>query len=143
MRLELLKGANGLCVSLDSTRITEPKIYGTLAPIMVWEVPAERIQQILDEREPARHGDGGHETRLEKLSREIAGKLLAAYPNGAEFTAVQHGRWVRFGAEDADGNVCARCSACGAMDSHAKGVLVPYCWKCGARMDDETEGEQE
>ena len=56
MRLELLNGANGMCISLDSTRITEPKIYGILTPIMVWDVPDERIQKILDERKPERHG---------------------------------------------------------------------------------------
>ena len=56
MKLELLKGANGMCISLNNTRITDPKIYGILTPIMVWDVPGERIQKILDEREPVRRG---------------------------------------------------------------------------------------
>lgn len=50
MRIELLKGTNGMCIALDSTRITEPKIYGMLTPIMVWVVSDERIRQILDSK---------------------------------------------------------------------------------------------
>lgn len=29
------------------------------------------------------------------------------------------------------------CSECQCSDIHAKGTIVPYCWKCGARMESE------
>lgn len=32
------------------------------------------------------------------------------------------------------------CSECKCSDIHAKGTIVPYCWKCGARM--ESEGKE-
>ena len=31
------------------------------------------------------------------------------------------------------------CSECQCSDIHAKGTIVPYCWKCGAKM---TESEE-
>lgn len=27
------------------------------------------------------------------------------------------------------------CSECQCSDIHAKGTIVPYCWKCGAKME--------
>ena len=47
MRLELLRGANGMCITLDGTRITEPKIYGIMTPIQVWSVEADSIAEII------------------------------------------------------------------------------------------------
>ena len=37
-------------------------------------------------------------------------------------------------------NYCFICSECGCSDIHAKGTIVPYCWKCGTKM--ESEGEE-
>ena len=36
------------------------------------------------------------------------------------------------------------CSKCQCSDIHAKGTIVPYCWKCGRRMveSQESEGEE-
>ena len=33
------------------------------------------------------------------------------------------------------------CSECQCSDIHAKGTIVPYCWKCGRRMVEPQEGE--
>lgn len=33
------------------------------------------------------------------------------------------------------------CSECQYSDIHAKGTLVPYCWKCGAKMVESQESE--
>jgi hypothetical protein len=33
------------------------------------------------------------------------------------------------------------CSKCQCSDIHAKGTIVPYCWKCGARMVEPQESE--
>lgn len=52
---------------------------------------------------------------------------------------VVHARWIYSGELDEDGNCEANCSHCGAGDKHRADLkdAVPYCWKCGARMDGE------
>ena len=53
---------------------------------------------------------------------------------------VRHGEW-RLIEEDVDGNGNNqyKCSLCEAGEIHAPFTIVPYCWKCGARMDKEKE----
>ena len=34
------------------------------------------------------------------------------------------------------------CSECQCSDIHAKGTIVPYCWKCGAKMVEPPESEE-
>ena len=55
---------------------------------------------------------------------------------------VVHARWIYSGEMDEDGNCEANCSHCGAGDKHRADLkdAVPYCWKCGARMDGEADG---
>lgn len=50
---------------------------------------------------------------------------------------VVHGRWIYEEEPDGDNNIQARCSVCFAGDKHATALMhkVPYCWKCGAKMD--------
>ena len=43
--------------------------------------------------------------------------------------------WRDIQPPDQDNNVQCWCSACGAGELHAAGMIVPYCWKCGAKMD--------
>ena len=54
---------------------------------------------------------------------------------------VVHARWIYSGDMDLDGNSQGYCSRCGAGDKHRADLknFVPYCWKCGARMDGESE----
>lgn len=58
----------------------------------------------------------------------------------ADVSPVVHSEW-DYGDEpmevDEAGNVQAFCKRCGAGDVHAKRNInkVPYCWKCGAKMD--------
>ena len=54
---------------------------------------------------------------------------------------VVHARWIYSGDMDSDGNSQGCCSRCGAGDKHRADLknLVPYCWKCGARMDGEED----
>ena len=40
-----------------------------------------------------------------------------------------------------NGNYRFICSECQYSDIHAKGTLVPYCWKCGAKMVEPQESE--
>ena len=48
---------------------------------------------------------------------------------------VVHGRWIRHGELDEDGNGQYHCSVCSSGENHNPIVDVPYCWKCGAKMD--------
>ena len=48
---------------------------------------------------------------------------------------VVHGRWIQDGELDEDGNGQYHCSVCWAGEKHNPIVDVPYCWKCGAKMD--------
>lgn len=49
---------------------------------------------------------------------------------------VIHGKWKLIRMED-DGNGFYTCSNCDRGDIHSPLVSVPYCWYCGARMDEE------
>ena len=52
----------------------------------------------------------------------------------ADVVPVVHGEWIDMQPPDADGNVQCWCSVCGAGELHAENLVVPYCWKCGAKM---------
>ena len=56
---------------------------------------------------------------------------------------VVHARWIYSGDMDSDGTGQGYCSRCGAGDKHRADLknFVPYCWKCGARMDAKSEEE--
>lgn len=47
----------------------------------------------------------------------------------------RHGRWEWGGEWDDGHNKLVRCSVCDAADLQADGVIVPYCWHCGAEME--------
>ena len=53
----------------------------------------------------------------------------------ADIVQVVHAYWIQTSAEDEDGNAYYSCSNCGSGESHNPIVEVPYCWKCGAKMD--------
>lgn len=52
-----------------------------------------------------------------------------------DVTPVIYAKWKFVTGPDEDNNLQFMCDNCGAGDVHAAGVTVPYCWKCGARMD--------
>lgn len=56
-----------------------------------------------------------------------------------EAEQVRHGHWILIKPADIDHNITVECSVCGAGDTHAEGVKVPYCWKCGTKMDEVSE----
>lgn len=58
----------------------------------------------------------------------------------ADVAPVVHAYWIQTSAEDEDGNAYYSCSNCGSGESHNPIVEVPYCWKCGAKMD--AQGEE-
>lgn len=62
--------------------------------------------------------------------------LLDDVRNSPEVEAVRHGRW-EFVRMEEDGNGFYVCSNCHHGDTHVPELNVPYCWFCGARMDED------
>ena len=60
---------------------------------------------------------------------EVAIETLKAEP-------IKHGRWIEEGLVDGNQNRYCRCSECGKGDTQAISQRVPYCWWCGAKMDE-------
>lgn len=83
--------------------------------------------------------DGVPVIRETITARELD-KLINEAPT-VDAVPVVHARWIYSGEVDDDGNCEANCSACGAGDKHRADLkdAVPYCWKCGARMDGDAE----
>lgn len=53
----------------------------------------------------------------------------------ADVVQVVHAHWIQTSTEDENGNAYYSCSNCGRGESHNPIVEVPYCWKCGAKMN--------
>lgn len=64
------------------------------------------------------------------------GQIVKTAP-AVEANPVVNGRWIQDGGLDEDGNGQYHCSVCSAGENHNPIVDVPYCWKCGAKMDGE------
>ena len=62
-------------------------------------------------------------------------QYATGYRNGYA-DAQKHGKWIQVTEYDIDNNAVFECSVCRGSDTHAKGVEVPYCWHCGARMSE-------
>ena len=62
-------------------------------------------------------------------------RMLAEALYNAGYRKQSEGEWI-FEADEAGGtgNIQVRCSNCQAGDIHRKGLYVPYCWSCGAKM---------
>ena len=54
-----------------------------------------------------------------------------------EAEPIKHGCWVYI--RDEENNGLYECSECHKGDIHAKTCKVPYCWNCGAKMDESGE----
>lgn len=52
---------------------------------------------------------------------------------------IKHGHWIEEGLVDGNQNRYCRCSECGKGDTQAISQRVPYCWWCGAKMDEVEE----
>lgn len=55
--------------------------------------------------------------------------------------APKRGHWKYIRRDEGSTDALYCCSVCGAGDEHNDAVQVPYCWKCGARMDAERKEE--
>lgn len=65
-------------------------------------------------------------------------KLIKRQPT-VDAVEVKHGHWIQTQAKDESGNAYYSCSVCGSGECHVPIVDVPFCWKCGSRMDEVTE----
>lgn len=53
----------------------------------------------------------------------------------ADVAPVIHAKWIESKKTDNDGNIVCSCPRCNHNDRHSPGIVVPYCWFCGAKMD--------
>ena len=61
-----------------------------------------------------------------------------------EAEPIRHGHWVMLHKThkvDEDNDYDWRCSECNHVDCHNISVEVPYCWNCGAVMDEVKKDE--
>lgn len=49
------------------------------------------------------------------------------------------GQWIARGLVDSNGNRIYECSECHHSDIQAATMIVPYCWYCGAKMQEVDE----
>lgn len=56
---------------------------------------------------------------------------------GEDVQPVRHGHWIMVNEPDENGNALYQCSECHRGETHTPIVEVPYCWHCGAQMDEE------
>ena len=78
-------------------------------------------------------------TKAELKGISKAWKKIKNLPPAQDAVPVMHGHWIETGESDDAGNKYYSCSCCHAGENHHPKVMVPYCWKCGAKMDEVTE----
>ena len=135
--------ADALKAKIEEMQAFEPKyafhfLNDAQNPSTEWECVEDLLENAPTiETKPTRRGG---ETRLEKLSREVAEKLLAAYPNGTEFTAVRHGYWEPIGARLRGGITdtfqCSLCEYLARALKAGKECGYDFCPNCGAKMEE-------
>ena len=96
---------------------------------------AEKFKQIF----------GIYATELWAMPEEEFLKWLSAVEimPSVEAEPVRHGHWMPYENQNQDDvnncNYLYVCSNCNYSDIHAKTAEVPYCWHCGAKMDEVTQ----
>ena len=66
---------------------------------------------------------------------EIADMIESA--PAVDAVPVVHAHWIDTGRSDDNDNYDFVCCRCKHTDIHSRQVKVPYCWFCGARMDEQ------
>lgn len=72
---------------------------------------------------------------VEQFKKSYPGYREGAPNELVEYAPVVRGRWIDYSEPNEDGNCQCYCSNCYAGDVQRVGEKVPYCWKCGAKMD--------
>lgn len=94
---------------------------------------AQAMNAVADIRNILEHMDTVTDNEINMVKRAVE-RILAGLPT-VDAVPVVHGYWIDTGKSDDAGNSFYMCSVCGCGDYHYPIVEVPYCWKCGARMD--------
>ena len=67
---------------------------------------------------------------------------LHKVPAAADVAPVVHAHWRDLGGKpDLYGCRQYECSHCKCGDDHDPKTIVPYCWYCGAKMDEEVDND--
>lgn len=83
---------------------------------------------------------------FESDTQDLQNLLFEAYSRGFRRGAEQSGEsriqvnsayWIQESEPDDNDNVQCQCSNCYHGDLHAIGAKVPYCWYCGAKMEEQ------
>lgn len=84
-------------------------------------------------------------TNTENISEQALSLLCGAYliKNAPRAVTLRHGKWLKLFGPDEDNNVQYVCSICSAGDVSAANQNVPYCWHCGAEMEDKVNDGNE
>ena len=72
---------------------------------------------------------------IQRMSDLEQAEIDKAYELGKE-SMRKKGKWIPIGDVDSDNNQLYECNQCHKSDLHAVNVDVPYCWYCGAKMED-------
>lgn len=75
-------------------------------------------------------------TALVEIARSLAVIADKTFEDEKEKIERPVGEWIFEGVRD-NGNAQYTCSNCKYGDEHAKTLIVPYCWHCGAKMTKE------
>ena len=78
------------------------------------------------------------ECGAEMIERGIRLLDLSQRPE-VDAVPVVHAHWIDTGRSDGNDNYDFVCCRCKHTDIHSREVKVPYCWFCGARMDEQEE----
>lgn len=142
-RLELLKQIEKdiyVC-SIESTFLDDAKSCAIHSAIEELEqepcedcISREKAKQILYERLNRLNGDELYDI-FSRIIDDMYNELQPVTPQQ------KTGYWIladEQNKEDVENdNYRFICSECQCSDIHAKDVIVPYCWKCGAKMESE------
>lgn len=90
----------------------------------------------LTERHWFEEEDMLNERQLENEVEYGERRYQAGYKKGyADALASRpQGHWIKFEGPDDNDNAQYNCSNCGAGDISAVNQVIPYCWRCGAKM---------
>lgn len=108
----------------------------------------QRKSETIDRKELKKEMDG-YFGRLQRMKKRLGKGETAVFLDlmaivdkqpTVEAEPRKRGKW-EYVRNEEDGNCLYLCTVCGSGDIHAPEVTVPYCWKCGAIMDEERKEE--
>lgn len=74
--------------------------------------------------------------RERKVRKPYTTKIIMRTDILEKLMIEKHAKWKCTDGPDASGNYQYNCSNCGQKSIHGPHTEVPYCWYCGAKMDE-------